>query len=60
MYTAFRYFLQWEVCWWFNAVSSLKNVFISAGHLWLRPVILPTQEAEIRRIVVSLKLAKAK
>jgi hypothetical protein len=28
-----------------------KNPTFKAGHLWLTPVILATQEAEIRRIV---------
>jgi hypothetical protein len=30
-----------------------KNINLGAGHLWLIPVILGTQEAEIRRIAVQ-------
>jgi hypothetical protein len=34
-------------------ISVLKNTFKTfRGHWWLTPIILTTQEAEIRRIVV--------
>jgi hypothetical protein len=32
---------------------TLKNVILSAGRWWLTPVILATQEAEIRRMEVQ-------
>jgi hypothetical protein len=35
-----------EIC------SEIKRFAFSAGHQWLMPVILATQEAEIRRIMV--------
>jgi hypothetical protein len=34
-------------------VGSLINIHTVARHWWLTPVILATQEAEIRRIVVQ-------
>jgi hypothetical protein len=34
-------------------LTILANKEIPAGHLWLTPVILATQEAEIRRIEVQ-------
>jgi hypothetical protein len=37
---------------WGNIVETEK-IFASAGCQWLTPVILATQEAEIRRIVVQ-------
>jgi hypothetical protein len=30
-----------------------KNKFINYGHWWLTPIILATQEAEIRRMAVQ-------
>jgi hypothetical protein len=33
----------------------LKITKSNAGHQWFMPVILPTQEAEIRRIVVGIQ-----
>jgi hypothetical protein len=33
--------------------ETCKNINKYAGHLWLTPVILATQEAEIRRIAVQ-------
>jgi hypothetical protein len=37
----------------FKCLSSFKSNNNTAGSLWLKPVILATQEAEIRRIVVQ-------
>jgi hypothetical protein len=37
----------------FSEVSFLLQMMVSAGCQWLTPVILATQEAEIRRIVVQ-------
>jgi hypothetical protein len=36
-----------------NSVNILKMKNDVAGHQWLTPIILATQEAEIRRIVVQ-------
>jgi hypothetical protein len=36
----------------FSGFFSPSNMYITAGRQWLMPVILATQEAEIRRIAV--------
>jgi hypothetical protein len=33
--------------------STIKKFLTSAGHQWLMPVILATQEAEIRRLMIQ-------
>jgi hypothetical protein len=41
--------LKLHIHWFFSFIVDVKA---SAGHQWLTPVILATQEAEIRRIQV--------
>jgi hypothetical protein len=37
----------------YTVVAVCQQNFIYAGHWWLTPIILASQEAEIRRIVVQ-------
>jgi hypothetical protein len=37
-------------------IHTSKEIYVRAGHLWLTPVILATQEAGIRRILVGSQL----
>jgi hypothetical protein len=39
-------------------IHLLNTIFAFARHQWLTPVILATQEAEIRRIMVQSQLGK--
>jgi hypothetical protein len=41
-----------------NLSDLLFKTAIAAGHWWLMPAILATQEAEIRRIAVQSQLDK--
>jgi hypothetical protein len=43
----------WIACEFLNIVKIYQNSDFSAGHQWLMPVILATQEAEIRKITVQ-------
>jgi hypothetical protein len=46
------YFLHWASLHWLPRVGCLKTRCL-AGHRWFMPVILATQETEIRRIMVQ-------
>jgi hypothetical protein len=41
-----------------ESIRLMQNIVKLAGRLWLTPVILGTQEAEIRRIAVQSQLGQ--
>jgi hypothetical protein len=44
---------EWTACFWNHTILEISKEYFEARYRWLTPVILATQEAEIRRITVQ-------